>query len=63
MLEEARGGGREVGGGRCSVGGSGGDNSEAGRVEARPAAVVVMEIQWGPDLEPGAGFGRLSGLG
>lgn len=54
-----RGDGREVGGGRCSVGGSGGDSSEAaGRVEARP----VMELQWRPYPVPGARFGPLSAL-
>lgn len=52
-----------MGGGRCSVGGSGGVSSGAGRVEARPAAVVVVELQWGRNPEPGAGFGPPSGLG
>lgn len=52
-----------MGGGGCSVGGSGGDSSGAGRVAAHPAAGAVVELQWRPNPEPGAGSGPPSGLG
>lgn len=63
-LEGARGGGKEVGGGGCSVGGSDGGSSGVGGVAARPAAVYfVVELQLRLNLEPGPGFEPPPGLG
>lgn len=62
-LGEARGGGKEAGGGGCSAGRSCGSSGGVAGAAAHPAAVVVVEVQWRPNPEPGAGFGPLPGLG